>query len=747
MSDYLSMSALHHQPLGKSIALRFALAWICFATISGVLSAQDITAEKVDGIKVGYLIDMPMPLTSNGAADLMAQLGRLAQSANDDSRLTVVLRYHDSTDSLGRTPFEDALRLARAITGPDLRRIRVVSWVEGTVNGHLTLPILASDLLVVAPTAVIADATKDESAADETIEVSYRSVAARRGLFPPEVVSALVDPGLELAKVAKIDGGEVFATGNDLDKLRSTGQITSESIWSSANVPLRIDANQLRSSRIAAGIVGSKEKVAELLDLASLNPIDHSTKSGEPKGVLLEMVGSITDSRSRRWQSNLRGTIEAGDINTWVIAIDSPGGSLGQSVTLADWFANPDPPLHTVAGFIQAEARGDAALFAVACRPLFMSPSGRLGGPGAEAIDSAAVMQNDELIEEIARNAKRPAALIRGLLDPSLEVYRYTSRKTGRVRYATEEDLIRGVEDPVAERERWQRGELIELAEGLSASEAIAFGLAEGESPSVDDVSRRAGLTGTPPLVTDRGMIRWVESLGRNHALAFFLLFIGFAALSTEANAPGLGLPGFVAIVCFGMYFWIKFLAGTAEWLELLAFAIGLICIAIEVFVIPGFGVFGIGGLALTVLGVVLMSQTFVIPRNVYQIEVLTHSIWAAIASAFGLIAGFVLFRTMMPHIPVLSGLAMETPDSAAVNEAEKLADYSHLYGQTGITTTPLRPSGKAKFGDAIVQVISDGTAVGGGERVRVSEVHGTRVVVEGLDEVADERAPEATES
>ena len=60
------------------------------------------------------------------------------------------------------------------------------------------------------------------------------------------------------------------------------------------------------------------------------------------------------------------------------------------------------------------------------------------------------------------------------MLDPSLSVYRYTNRKTGRVRYATEEDLVRNVEDADAEREKWNRGDKIELAEGLSASEAVA---------------------------------------------------------------------------------------------------------------------------------------------------------------------------------------------------------------------------------------------------------------------------------
>ena len=190
----------------------------------------------------------------------------------------------------------------------------------------------------------------------------------------------------------------------------------------------------------------------------------------------------------------------------------------------------------------------------------------------------------------------------------------------------------------------------------------------------------------------------------------------------------------FIALICFAMYFWMKFLAGTAEWLELVAFTLGIACIAIEVFLVPGFGVFGVGGLALTVLGVVLMSQTFVVPRNVYQVEILSRGIWVALGGAAGLIGGFIAIRMMLPHVPMFRGLVMEPVDQVMLEESEKLGDFSYLVGQTGTATTPLHPSGKARFGDQVIQVISDGTAIATGDRVRVCEVHATKVVVEPLE-------------
>jgi membrane-bound ClpP family serine protease len=93
-----------------------------------------------------------------------------------------------------------------------------------------------------------------------------------------------------------------------------------------------------------------------------------------------------------------------------------------------------------------------------------------------------------------------------------------------------------------------------------------------------------------------------------------------------------------------------------------------------------------------------------------------------------------IAMRMMLPHVPMLRGLVMEPVDQAMLDESEKLGDYSYLFGQTGTATTPLLPSGKARFGDDVVQVVSDGTAIAAGDPVRVREVHATRVVVEAVE-------------
>lgn len=705
--------------------------------LAGLLRGQDSDAPDkpvVDSdARSGYLIDVPVPLGSQTANELLAQLNRLADSAPEDERLDVVLRYGKDSSGGEATSFEDALKVARAITGNDaLRSIRVVSLVETKLTGHSVLPVLASDALLLSADAALVDASAGDSQIDETVRLSYQSVASQRGLFPPALVLALIDPEQELALVAKVDGGKTLVAGNDLVKLREDGDVLSEEVWSASGVPANVTADQLRSAKVAAGIVSSLEEAGEILDLASIAPVEGGTASGVARGSLLEIAGSISGSRVRRWQSNLNGSVASGDVNTWVITFDSTGGDVDQSATMASLFALPEPPIRTVVGYVNDQARSDSVLAAVACKPLYMHPDATIGGDGGDSVSLADLDNHAELIELVARNTKRPAGLIRGLLCPQLEVYRYTNRKTGQVKYSTPEDLVAGADNAALERDRWEQGDRIDFSEGLKAQRAIELGLADFRSDSLEDVSLRSGLPGTPELISDRGVVRFVERLGRSQGLMMILLMVGFISLSAEMNAPGLGVPGFISLVSFGLFFWMNHLAGTAEWLELVLLLLGLLCIFLEIFVIPGFGVFGIGGLIMTIASIVLMSQTFVLPQNSYQLGVITRGVWAALGGLLGLFGGFVLMRQLFPHVPLFKHLIMETPDAGTIDEAEKIADYRWLMNQTGESTTPLRPSGKAKFGDEIVQVVSDGSMIEKGAAVKVVDVQGAKVVVEG---------------
>ncbi len=691
-------------------------------------------------VKQGVLVDISLPITARTASTVIETLETVAKtgSANSSggSRVTILLRYRCDQSDGATTQFEESLRLARAFSRPEFRQLRIVSFVDGVVKGHAVLPILASDMLVITDGASLSDAAIGEAdtKADETIVAAYLTVAARRGLFTPEVAEALVRPGHELVLATTIDGKRRFASGDELADLRREGAGWQEEIWAAPGQSLVLNVDRLKSARIASHVVKSLDDSKDVLDVAELKPMASQLIGKDIAAGLLQVSGAISTARARRWELNLAKAADAGELNTIFVLIDSSGGDLESSVQFAGTLSSAKPPIKKAIGFIENQSRGDSVLIAIGCKPLYMHPDAILGGPGGQAIDDSDLRPIEEAIEQIAIDTGRPIALIRGLLNPTLNVFRYTNTKTGQIRYATEDELGLESNEPEDERQRWRRGELIALKNGVKVKEALELGLAEAQMISIAEVALSQGLTETPRAITDRGLVHFVEWIGGMKGVSILLLMIGMVALSIEAGTPGVSVPGFIALLCFSLYFWIQFLNGTAQWLEVLAFALGLICIGIEVFLLPGFGVFGIGGMCLLVLGVVLTSQTFVIPRNTYQFEQLTQSLWLVVGGVVSMIVGLAVVRLLVPERTFLKHLALESPDNEMIDRAERIADYEYLLGAPGIATTPLRPAGKARFGDDVVQVISDGTPLGAGDAVRVIEVRGNRIVVAPLE-------------
>lgn len=693
-----------------------------------------------ENVKQGVLVDVHLPITSRTAASVVETLETVSKSvgvtASGVSRATVLLRYRSDESDGAITQFEDALKLARGLSRTEFRQLRIVSFVDGAIKGHAVLPILASDLIVVTDGASLSDAAIGESdaKADETVVATYLAIAARRGLFAPEVVMALVRPDQELVLATTIDGKRRFAAGDDLVQLRREAGGWQEEIWATPGQALVLNADRMKSAKIASHVVKSLDASKDVLDLAELKPIASQLIGNDLAAGMLEVSGAISSDRVRRWELNLAKASDAGELNTVFVAIDSSGGDLESSVQFAGTLSSANPPIRKAIGYVSNQSRGDSLLIAVGCKPLFMHPDARLGGPGGQAIDQSDLRPLEEAIERIATDTGRPLALIRGLLDPTLKVFRYTNTKTGQLRFATEDELALGSDEPEEERRLWKQGELIALDNGVGFKEATELGLAEGQAVSIEELALSQGLTEAPLPITDRGLIHFVEWIGGMKGVSILLLMIGMVALSIEAGTPGVSVPGFVALLCFSFYFWIQFLNGTAQWLEVLAFALGLICIGIEVFLLPGVGVFGIGGMCLLVLGVVLTSQTFVIPRNTYQFEQVTRSLWLVVGGFGSLIVGLVLARLLLPQRTIFKHLELGQPDNESIERAERLADYEYLLGAPGVATTPLRPAGKARFGDDVVQVISDGTPLSRGDAIRVVEVRGNRIVVAPLE-------------
>jgi membrane-bound ClpP family serine protease len=240
------------------------------------------------------------------------------------------------------------------------------------------------------------------------------------------------------------------------------------------------------------------------------------------------------------------------------------------------------------------------------------------------------------------------------------------------------------------------------------------------------------GLENDPSLV-EPGWADHVARFLRSTEIAVLLLIVGVLALYIELHTPGMGIGGFLATVCFALFFWSRYLEGTAGWLEVTLFLTGVVCILLEIFVLPGLGIFGLGGGLLILASIVLASQTFWLPKNEYQLGQLEQSMLMLAAALGGGTLAILAVRRWLPHAPVLQHVFLPPPEgaeAATISRREMLVDLDNLVGAEGVSTTPLAPGGKARFANHTVDVITAGEFVPRGVKILVTEVHGNRVVV-----------------
>jgi membrane protein implicated in regulation of membrane protease activity len=111
----------------------------------------------------------------------------------------------------------------------------------------------------------------------------------------------------------------------------------------------------------------------------------------------------------------------------------------------------------------------------------------------------------------------------------------------------------------------------------------------------------------------------------------------------------------------------------------------------------------------------------------------MTNSLLVVGGAAIGTVAAIAGLRRWLPHAPVFNRMLLPPPSAEEIEhiqERESLVNYEHLLGQPGTAITRLAPSGRAKIGDELIDVITAGEFIDRDSRLVVVEVRGNRVVV-----------------
>ena len=277
--------------------------------------------------------------------------------------------------------------------------------------------------------------------------------------------------------------------------------------------------------------------------------------------------------------------------------------------------------------------------------------------------------------------------------------------------------------------------ELIEAGKllTLSADEALAVGLAARSSEDLEAALEAAGLKG----VERRDIsLNWAERIARvltSPVLSGLLLTVGMLGLIFELKTPGFGVGGGIgltALVAFFAGHWIVRLVG---WEDLLLVALGLVLIAVEIFVTPGFGVAGLLGLASLGGGLI-----FAMIGHDWQAALLSGAVSTAVTVVSCVLVATVAGTALLLRYFPRSGLAQRTivlGTSLGPESGDSFReDLEPLIGLDGVARTPLRPSGTVEAGGRLLDAVSEGGMIAAGTPVRIVGTRGSGVVVRERD-------------
>lgn len=455
------------------------------------------------------------------------------------------------------------------------------------------------------------------------------------------------------------------------------------------------------------------------------------------RGVLIRFEGPITGRLEYYLYCKLSAAQQKG-ADLVIVEIHSPGGLLEESLRIATRLRELDWA-HTVA-FVPEQALSGAAFVALGCDEIVMDPHALLGDAGPIYLDEGFQFRHapekfrTHLAAEAGKLATakgRPPALAEAMVDMDLVVYRVKNLKTNEEKFMSDKD-IQSEKTPGD----WERGQSVrESAEGqfleVTGARAVELGLAEGNASSRAGLLRRYRLQ-DEPLVFEYSGVDTAVYILNSPWITGLLFVVGLVALYVEFSAPGIGVGGLTAGLCFAIFFWSRFLGGTADVLDIILFVAGVSFLLVELFLLPGFGVAGLTGMLLLLSSLVLASQTFVIPHTQEEWRQLTGTLLVILVSGVIFAVAAYMLSRHFGALPMLNRLVLDPPESggeSAVSTGPGDPSAVQL-GSRGTAVSALRPAGKARLGKQYVDVVTEGEFITKGSRVEVLEIHGNRVVV-----------------
>jgi membrane-bound serine protease (ClpP class) len=387
-----------------------------------------------------------------------------------------------------------------------------------------------------------------------------------------------------------------------------------------------------------------------------------------------------------------------------VLEVNTFGGRVDAAVAIRDHLLHSSVP--TVA-FVNPRAISAGALISLAAHKIAIARGGTIGaatpvvmgapGEGSKPTDEKTVSYVRKEFRATADARKRPGLIAEAMVDRDV--------------------AIEGVVE---------KGKLLTL----TTEDAVKLGVADFEANTLPEVLAKLGLAGAEIRHVEEN---WAESVVRfltDPVVSSLLMSVGLLGILIELRTPGFGLPGAVGLLSLMAFFWGHSLVQLVGWEQILLVGAGVLLLAAEIFVLPGFGVAGVLGIVALAAG--LSSSLFGAGASLNAIVFALARVMAATALA---LLGSVLLLRFLPALPGGRKLVLA---AALPGDGRADSDAALLAGSVGSTLTPLRPAGIASFAGRRVDVVSDGTFIEAGQSVEVVQDDGHRVVVKLLRRPAE---------
>jgi len=353
-----------------------------------------------------------------------------------------------------------------------------------------------------------------------------------------------------------------------------------------------------------------------------------------------------------------------------LIHMNTYGGLVDMADSIRTRLLNAKP---TVLVFIDNNAASAGALIAIACDSIYMRKSASIGA-------ATVVNQTGEVVPDKYQSYMRATM-------------RATAESTGR-----DPKIAEAMVDPSVYIEG-----IIDSGKVLTftSSEAQKHGFCNGEAENIAEVLQLAGVENYEIVkqeltATDKA-INWLI----NPAISGILVLIIIGGIYFELQTPGVGFPLAASVLAAILYFAPLYLEGLAANWEILLFFVGAILLLVEIFVIPGFGVAGISGIALILFSLVSsLLQNDGFDFDVPQAEAGLTVVQAltTVLIPFAILITFLLFFGQnLLQMAAFKRLALQSTQDADAGYV--VADQQHhLVGETGLALTDLRPAGKVQI-------------------------------------------------